>query len=156
VKTKLVLIAAVFAALVSSAQTNSIIFPELLSPTNSVLMTNAEFRTFSGSKIFFRNDDGYKSFQAAELNTNVLAALHITAAQLESQQAALDAAKQKYKDSVAAYQAEQARQKKLQEQQATDERVDEDRRRAAQRKQDEANPPPHPNVTPRESIGLGI
>jgi hypothetical protein len=52
VKTKLALIAAVFAALVSSAQTNIIIFPQLLSPTNTVLMTNAEFRTFSGNKIF--------------------------------------------------------------------------------------------------------
>lgn len=94
-KTKLILIATVFAALVSSAQTNSIIFPQLLSPTNSVLMTNAEFRCYSGAKIFFMNDAGYKAFYAADLNTNVLAALHISPAQLAAQQKKLDDAKQR-------------------------------------------------------------
>src|ERR1035437_6379718 len=95
-KTKLVLIAAMFAALISAAQTNSIIFPQLLSPTNSVLMTNAEFRVISGKKIFFLNEAGYKSFTAADLNTNVLAALGTSAAKLDSQQAARDAANKKY------------------------------------------------------------
>jgi len=90
VKTKLVLIAAMFAALVSSAQTNAIIFPQLLSPTNSVLMTNAEFRCYFGNKIFFRNDAGYQSFHPADLNTNVLATLGTTSAKLEVQQKALD------------------------------------------------------------------
>lgn len=116
-KTKLVLIAAVFTALVSPAQTNSIIFQQLLSPTNSVLMTNAEFRVISGNKIFFKNDNAYQAFHAADLNTNVLAALHITADQLESQQKALNAANQRYKEQADAWQVEQARQQQIQAQQ---------------------------------------
>ena len=97
VKAKMILLGSMLAALVSSAQTKSIIFPQLLSPTNSVLMTNAEFRCYSGSNIFFRNGNGYHLFHAADLNTNVLSALHITVAQLEAQQQKLDAAKQQYK-----------------------------------------------------------
>ena len=85
-----------------SAQTNSITFQQLLSPADSVLMTNAEFRCFSGDKIFFRNDNGYQSFHAADLNPNVLAALHITTAQLETQQKNLDAANQRYQEQAAA------------------------------------------------------
>jgi peroxiredoxin len=85
-----------------SAQTNSIIFQRLLSPADSVLMTNAEFRLFSGGKIFFKNDIGYQSFHAADLNANVLAALHVTSAQLEMQQKNLDAANQRYKEQVVA------------------------------------------------------
>lgn len=84
-----------------SAQANGIVFPQLLSPTDSVLMTNAEFRLFSGDKIFFKNDSGYQSFHAADLNTNVLAALHATAAQLEMQQKNLAAANQRYKEQAA-------------------------------------------------------
>ena len=79
-----------------SAQTNSIVFPQLLSPTDLVLMTNAEFRCLSGDKIFFRNDNGYQSFRATDLNTEVLAALHITAAQLEARHKNLDAANRRY------------------------------------------------------------
>jgi hypothetical protein len=67
----------------------------------------------------------------------------------------LDAANQRYKDSVAAYQAEQARQKQLQIQQAAAARAAAEQRRAEQKAEQEANPT-HPNVTPRESIGLGI
>jgi peroxiredoxin len=85
-----------------SALTNSIIFPHLLSPTDSVLMTNAEFRCFSGSKIYFRNDNGYQSFHAADLNPDVLAVLHVTDAQLEAQQKNLDAANERYKEEAAA------------------------------------------------------
>jgi hypothetical protein len=113
-KTKLILIATMFAALVSFAQTNGIIFPQLLSSTNTVLMTNAEFRSYSGSRIIFKNDEGYQSFRAPDLNTNVLNALHITAAQLDLKQQALDAARQKYKDQAykdqVAYEAERERQ----------------------------------------------
>jgi peroxiredoxin len=85
-----------------SAQTNSIIFPQLLSPTDSVLMTNAEFRLFSGNKIFFKNDNGYQSFHAADLNPDVMAVLHTTAAQLEAQQKNLDAANERYREQAAA------------------------------------------------------
>jgi hypothetical protein len=114
VKTKLVLIAAMFTVLVSSAQTNSIIFPQLLSPTNTVLMTNAEFRTFSGNKIFFKNDDGYKSFTAADLNTNVLAALGTSAEKLAAQQAKMDAANKKFRSDYAVAAAEQQQQNEIQ------------------------------------------
>jgi peroxiredoxin len=85
-----------------SAQTNSIMFPQLLSPTDSVLMTNAEFRSFSGDKIIFRNDNGYRTFHVADLNKDVLATLHITAAQLEALQKNLDAANQRYREQAAA------------------------------------------------------
>jgi hypothetical protein len=112
-KTKIILVATVFAALISSAQTNSIIFPQLLSPTNSVLMTNAEFRCFSGNRIIFKNDDGYQTFNAPDLNTNVLAALHTTTAQLDLNQKLLEAKNQHYNDQVSAQLAEMERQKQL-------------------------------------------
>lgn len=135
-----------------SAQTNSIVFPELLSPTNSVLMTNAEFRTFSGKKIFFKNDAGYKSFTAADLNTNVLAALGTSAAKLDAQQAALDAANKKYRDSVAAYQAEQIRQKNL----AILQQAQIDAAYQQQlKKQQESHGQNFYYTTPRESDGIG-
>ena len=81
-------------AALAGARTNDVVFPQLLSPAGSVLMTNAEFRVISGNKIFFRNDNGYQSFHAADLNSNVLAALHVTAAQLDARQKSLDASLQ--------------------------------------------------------------
>jgi hypothetical protein len=104
VKTKLVLAAAMFTALVSSAQTNGIIFPLLLSPTNSVLMTNAEFRVISGAKIFFKNDAGYRMFYPGQLNSNVLAALHTSIPQLAAQQQKIiDDAAQAYAEAHPVY-----------------------------------------------------
>jgi len=106
VKTKLVLIAAMFAALISSAQTNSIIFPQLLSPTNSVLMTNAEFRMISVPKIYFKNDAGYRSFYPGELNSNVLTALHTSIEQIAAQQQKIiDDAARAYAEAHPVYQA---------------------------------------------------
>jgi peroxiredoxin len=98
----LLLILGLAFVVLADPQTDSVVFPQLLSPTDSVLMTNAEFRCFSGNKIFFRNDHGYKSFHAADLNANILATLHITAAQLEVLQKNLDAANQRYKAAAAA------------------------------------------------------
>jgi peroxiredoxin len=89
-------------AALAEPQTNDVMFAQLLSPTDSVLMTNAEFRCFSGDKIFFRSDNGYQSFHAADLNPNVLAALHITAEQLEARQKNLDASNQRYKEESSA------------------------------------------------------
>jgi peroxiredoxin len=85
-----------------SAPTNSIIFPQLLSPMDSILMTNAEFRGFSGDKLIFRNDNGYRTFRAADLNADLLAALRVTTGQLDTQQKNLEAAKQRYNEQVAA------------------------------------------------------
>jgi hypothetical protein len=104
VKTKLVLAAAMFTVLVSSAQTNSIMFPLLLSPTNSVLMTNAEFRVISGAKIFFKNNAGYRMFYPGQLNSNVLAALHTSIPQLVAQQQKIiDDAAQAYAEAHPVY-----------------------------------------------------
>ena len=51
------------------AQTNAIAFPQLLSATNSVLMTNAEFRCFVGDKVFFKNDNG-RSHQKSKMEAD--------------------------------------------------------------------------------------
>ena len=106
-------------AIAPHAQTNppAIIFSKLLSPTNSVLMTNAEFRCIAGNKLFFKNDAGYQSFHAADRNTNVLNALNTTAEKLESKQQAMNAADQKFKARTAALAAEQKRAQWLQAQQ---------------------------------------
>lgn len=90
------------------AQTN-IIFPQLISSTNTVLMTNAEFRCFGGDKIFFLNENGYQSFYAADLSTNVLSALHVTAAQLAARKKAQDEYDANYQSKVAAARADEAR-----------------------------------------------
>jgi hypothetical protein len=95
------------------AQTNAIIFPQLLSPSNAVLMTNAEFRCINGSKIFFKNDAGYQSFACMDLSTNVLNALGTSVGKLDAQQKALDDAKANYKTQSAAWNVERARQAKL-------------------------------------------
>jgi len=102
-----------FLTVAASAQTNAIIFPQLLSPSGTVLMTNAEFRVIYGNKIWFLNDVGYKSFNADDLNTNVLNALGTSADELDSKKAAADAAHQKYLTSAAIIQAEQERQRQL-------------------------------------------
>lgn len=70
-----IILATMLLTLTASAQTNVIVFMDLLSPSNAILMTNAEFRCFSGDTVFFRNAMGYKKFHAADLNTNVLATL---------------------------------------------------------------------------------
>lgn len=79
----------------TTLSTNVIVFEQLLSSSNTVLMTNAEFRCTSGDRIFFRNDAGYQDFHAADLNSNVLGKLHLTTDQLDLQQVRLD--DQKYR-----------------------------------------------------------
>lgn len=153
-KAKLILLAGLFYGLVASAQTNTIIFAQLLSPTNSVLMTNAEFRCFSGNHIIFKNDSGYQVFRAPDLSTNVLVALHISAAKLDSQQQAMTLANQRYKEQVAAAAAEQERQKQL----AIQQKITDREKRIAKIKAYQADHPtynPGPYVTDRNSIGLG-
>jgi hypothetical protein len=143
------------AALISSAQTNTIVFPQLLSLTGTVLMTNAEFLQIAVPKIYFKNDAGYRSFYPGELNSNILAAIGTSSSKIAAQQAAIIAAHQKYLAAMAAYQAEQERQKQLQIQQAAAANAAAEQRLAEQKKEQEAHPT-HPNVTPRESVGLGI
>jgi hypothetical protein len=152
VKTKLVLIVAMFTVLVSSAQTNSIIFPQLLSSTNTVLMTNAEFRQIAVPKIYFKNDAGYRSFYPGELNSNVLSAIGTSFAKIAAQQAAIIAAHQKYLAAVAAAKAEQERQRQIAIKQAA---IAEAAYQQQLQKQQELHGQNFYYTTPRESVGIG-
>lgn len=86
------------------AQTKSIIFPQLLSITNSVLMTNAEFRVVSGTRITFLANDVYQSFEASNLNESVLSRLGLTVSQLKSNKDAAKTKQQAAQVAQAAYQ----------------------------------------------------
>ncbi|HUE37223.1 MAG TPA: hypothetical protein VMO20_07515 [Candidatus Acidoferrum sp.] len=103
-------------ALAAKAQTNSIVFPQLLSATNSVLMTNAEFRCVSGNRLFFKNDAGYQFFYATNLNASVFGTLHLNVTNLEIAQekiiandTAYQAEKLRYQTALAAANTPQAR-----------------------------------------------
>ena len=76
-----------------TAQTNQVVFPQLLSCSNNVLMTNAEFRVSVGSKLFFQSGDDERGFEADALDTNVLATLGLSAEALKEAQAKMDAQK---------------------------------------------------------------
>ncbi len=87
------------------AQTN-VVFPELLSSGNSVLMTNAEFRCLSGGKLCFRSGlSEYRSFEGAKLSPDVLAKLGFTLEDLHKRQELFN---QKNKLASAAYAAQVA------------------------------------------------
>jgi hypothetical protein len=139
-------------AIVSVAQTNSITFPLLLSPTNSVLMTNAEFRVSVGNKLFFRSGDAYRSFHAGDLNPSVLAAISVTSEQLDARQKALDDAAKMRKEQIAALQAEQLRQRQLQILQAAN--ADAAYEKQLQQQQ-ESHGTTFYYTTPRQSAGIG-
>jgi alkyl hydroperoxide reductase subunit AhpC len=100
-KSAIALLSILGSAALAGAQTNDVVFPQLLSPTGAILMTNAQFRTVAGSKIIFRNDNGYQTYHTADLNTDVLATLHVTAAQLDARQKTVDAANQRYREQAA-------------------------------------------------------
>lgn len=91
------------------AQTNAVMFPQLLSTNNSVLMTNAEFRTCYGNQILFKNESSYQHFSGRDLSTNVLAELHVTVSSLEEDQIKIDAAKQKFNANAAKISADERR-----------------------------------------------
>lgn len=75
------------------AQTNAVVFPRLLSCSNIVLMTDAEFRCTVGSKVFFQSGDDERGFEAETLDTNVLAKLGLSVDTLKEAQAKMDAQK---------------------------------------------------------------
>jgi hypothetical protein len=83
-------------SIAAMAQTNSVVFSQLLSPTGTVLMTNAEFRCVSGNRIFFMNASGYQCFHATNLNSSVLDQLHISAGDLDAKQKLHDASNAAY------------------------------------------------------------
>lgn len=84
-KIQLVLIAIILATC-AHAQTNQpIIFDRLLSCSNTVLMTNAEFRVVgSKDRIFFLSGDAYRFFTPSQLNSNVLSRIGISQAKLKA------------------------------------------------------------------------
>ena len=88
-KTLSLLILLITAATVQS-EPKPVIFTVLYSTNHTALMTNAEFRTTSGSKVFFVNEK-YRGFEAIQLDTNVLERIGTTLAKLEAAQVALDA-----------------------------------------------------------------
>jgi hypothetical protein len=116
---KLTLIAAtILLAFTSHAQTNPIVFTQLLSRTNTVLMTNAEFRCAAGEKLFFKSADEEKGFNADSLDTNVLSKLGYTAEQLKAMQARKDASDAAYRQEYNQQLAQIAKQKQEQQLQA--------------------------------------
>lgn len=67
--------------------TSRIVFDNLLSISNQVLMTKAEFRFAWGTNVYFKNDSDYKSFPATSLNASTFERLGFTP---EGLQAACD------------------------------------------------------------------
>jgi hypothetical protein len=154
---KIILLGIMLAVRVSSAQTNIIIFQELLSTNGSVLMTNAEFRCVLGNKLFFKNGPSeYHSFTAEELNTNVLATLNLTTTRLESQQQLLDAKNKREKEYIAALAIEKQREEQLAIQR---QKIYEAQAQAQYNEQQKQNQTiiirPRYDVTDRESTGFG-
>jgi len=95
--------------------TNQIIFDKLLSVSNQVLMTKAEFRFAWGTNVYFKNDSDYKSFAATALNSNTFTRLKFTPESLQAacdqnakQHVAYQEQKSQYDADVKAEQARQA------------------------------------------------
>jgi hypothetical protein len=59
-------------ALTLNAQTNQIVFDRLMSCSNTVLMTNAEYRCTTGMRVAFLNADGCQLFDVRSIDTNAL------------------------------------------------------------------------------------
>lgn len=156
-KEKLITIG-LFLAFISAAQTNAthravpVIFMQLLSAANSVLMTNAEFNTTVGNKLYFSNGGTCRAFRATNLNADVLATLHIAPEQLDAQQRTMDAAAQDRKDIAAAQLAEQVRQRNLAIQRLV---IANSGAQKAYQQQQEHHRNAFDSTTIRESAGIG-
>jgi glucan-binding YG repeat protein len=70
--------------------TNPIVFSRIVSTNNSVLMTNAEFRSAFGRKIIFKSNLQLESFDFEKLHPSILEALKITPDNVKAEQAKLD------------------------------------------------------------------
>ena len=70
--------------------TNPIVFSRIISTNNSVLMTNAEFRSAFGRKIIFKSDLQLESFDFEKLHPSILEALKLTPDNAKAEQAKLD------------------------------------------------------------------
>ncbi len=108
-KTKILLLLSILVVVTGRAQTNAIVFPELMSCTNTVLMTNAEFRCYSGRRIFFADATGTRGFTAAQLDARVLTRLGTSAEACEQRQAEFEAVYAKSHQSIIDQAKEKAR-----------------------------------------------
>lgn len=140
-------------AVVTYAASN-IVFPKLLSVSNTVLMTNAEFRCAAGGKVFFHNADGYRDFTAEQLSTNVLGRLGLTTAGLHDQKVALTKQDKEQVEAVLRQEKElqEAKMRQMQERQR------QNAINAARLRQEQQNPLPiRHEYAPgsRESEGIG-
>lgn len=70
--------------------TNPIVFSRIVSTNDSVLMTNAEFRSAFGRKIIFKNGLQLESFDIGRLHPSILEALKLTPEGAKAEQAKLD------------------------------------------------------------------
>jgi hypothetical protein len=70
--------------------TNPIVFNRIISTNNSVLLTNAEFRSAFGRKIIFKSNLQLESFDFEKLHPSILEALKLTPDTVKAEQAKLD------------------------------------------------------------------
>lgn len=88
---------------VPSIQTaDGITFPQLLSPSGGLLMTNASYVNVRGQKVSFKSGPAYAAaFNVDELHPAVLARLQIDPARAQANQAALDDREKQMRASLA-------------------------------------------------------
>jgi hypothetical protein len=79
---KLVMLMLLASALALNAQTNKLVFDQLLSCSNTVLMTNAEYRCTTGMRVAFMNAGGCQLFDVRSIDTNALERIGISSDQL--------------------------------------------------------------------------
>lgn len=70
--------------------TNPMVFNQIVSTNNTVLMTNAEFRKAFGRKIIFKSDLQLESFDYEKLHPAILEALKLTPDNIKTEQTKLD------------------------------------------------------------------
>lgn len=79
-----------------------IIFPRLLSPSNNLLLENAEFRKTFGRKLIFKTGLSLATFDVDEVHPGALIQLGIDPEKLKGNQVALDKADANFKAAMAA------------------------------------------------------
>ena len=107
---KLIALILALGCLSLQAQTNLVTFPELLSCTNTVLMTNATFRCAVAGKLFFQSGEDEHGYMAETLDTNVLVKLGLNITALKAAQASSEAMKRLYWQQYQQFLAQKAEQ----------------------------------------------
>jgi regulator of protease activity HflC (stomatin/prohibitin superfamily) len=136
------------------SETNAVVFPALLSSTNSTLLSNAEFRRTFGSKVIFKSQDNLVGFEARSLHSNVLQRLGLTVEKLEADQAALDAKNRRLTQQELEQQKQQAilrnaqmaaqAQRNAEESQKQKAEAEARQKEAKENQQSQPTPPPSP------------